>query len=101
MDECLKSSGTEFTKALAAFGTWAAGIASKNANVRSDMYKQLLAQLRSTSSNFRAVAESVLQAKIAEMWDQLVEDYAIQKLEATDDDKILYLLDFDCGGADC
>jgi hypothetical protein len=81
MSEYFKRAGTTFARALAAFGTWASGVVSVNPNVRSDMYKQIVAQIRGTSAHLRPAGESVLHQNIAGMWLQLVEDFSMQREE--------------------
>jgi hypothetical protein len=90
MNEYLRTAGTTFARGLAQLGKWCSGVTSANPNVRSDMYKQLLAQLRSTSRPLRHATESVLQANLPAMWVQLLEDFSIYRYEYTKKDIILY-----------
>jgi hypothetical protein len=86
----IRRAGGEFARALAALGTWCSGVTSPKANVRSDMYRQLVAQIRGTSAHLRHAGESVLQANIHGMWVQLVDDFSIQREDFTPADQILY-----------
>ena len=83
MTSYFKRAGTTFAKALASLGTWASGVVSTNPNVRSDMYKEIVAQIRGMSPHLRAAGESVLCANITGMWLQLVEDFSMQREEYT------------------
>lgn len=89
MNDYLRTSGSTFARGLAAFGKWCSGVTSTNPNIRSDMYKQLIAQLRSTSQPLRHATESVLQANIPAMWVQLLEDFSIHRYEYTKKDVVL------------
>jgi hypothetical protein len=89
MNDYLRTVGTTLARGLAQFGKWCSGVTSANPNVRSDMYKQLLAHLRSTSQPLRHATESVLQANIPAMWVQLLEDFSICRYEYTKKDVIL------------
>jgi hypothetical protein len=86
----LRSVGGTFARALSALGVWCTGVTSDNPNIRSDMYKQLVAQVRGISPHLRQAGESVLQANIHGMWVQLVDDFSINREEYTPSDMILY-----------
>jgi len=80
----------DMTNYLSTFAhVWCCGVTSDNPNVRSDMYKQLVAEIRGMSSQLRRVGESVLQANIRGMWIQLVDDFSMQREECTPKDIIL------------
>src|SRR5271170_6411443 len=49
MADYLRRAGNSFSYALHSMGVWCAGVTSKNPNIRSDMYKQLVAQIRGVS----------------------------------------------------
>jgi len=89
MNDYVRTAGSTFARGLAAFGKWCSGVTSANPNVRSDMYKQLLAQLRNTSQPLRHATESVLQANLPAMWVQVLEDFSIHRYEYTKQDIIL------------
>jgi hypothetical protein len=90
MTAYIRRAGTSFARALSALGTWCAGVTSENPNVRSDMYKQLVAQIRGVSPHLRQAGESVLCANAHGMWVQLVEDFSIQREQYTPQDIELY-----------
>ena len=90
MTDYLRRAGSSFARALSALGTWCSGITSENPNIRSDMYKQLVAQIRGTSPHLRQAAESVLQNNVHGMWFQLVDDFSMQREEYTERDIVLY-----------
>jgi hypothetical protein len=90
MSEYFKRAGTTFARALASLGTWASGVTSHNPNVRSDMYKHLIAQIRGTSAPLRHAGESVLYQHIAGLWIRLVEDFSVQREEWSIGDLVLY-----------
>jgi hypothetical protein len=92
MTEYLRRAGSSFARALAALGTYCSGVTSANPNVRSDMYKQLVAQIRGTSPHMRQAGESVLCANVHGMWLQLVEDFSMQREEYTPENIVLYVL---------
>ena len=92
MTEYLRRAGSTFSRALSALGVWCTGVTSENANIRSDMYKQLVAQIRGTSPHLRHAAESILQAHVHGMWVQLVDDFSMQREEYSPQDMILYVL---------
>jgi hypothetical protein len=89
MTDYLRSVGSTFARALSSLGVWCSGVTSENPNVRSDMYKQLVAQIRGISPHLRQAGESVLQANIHGMWIQLVDDFSMQREEYTPKDIIL------------
>jgi hypothetical protein len=89
MTDYLRSVGSTFARALSSLGVWCSGVTSENPNVRSDMYKQLVAQIRGISPHLRQARESVLQANIHGMWIQLVDDFSMQREECTPKDIIL------------
>jgi len=89
MSKSLREAGTQFTKALALFGKWCTGVTSTNPNVRSDMYKQLVAQTRSTSPHLKYAVEGVLLQSIHGMWFQLIDDFSIQRVKYTDSNIVL------------
>jgi len=91
MSNYLREAGTQFAKALALFGKWCTGVTSTNPNVRSDMYKQLVAQTRSTSPHLKNVVDGILLQSINGMWIQLVDDFSIQRVKYTDDNIVLYV----------
>lgn len=91
MTDYLRSVGSSFARALAALGVWCTGVTSENPNVRSDMYKQLVAQIRGTSPHLRHAGESILQTNVHGMWMQLVDDFSMQREEYTPKDIILYV----------
>jgi len=91
MSKYLREAGTQFAKALALFGKWCTGVTSTNPNVRSDMYKQLVAQTRSTSPHLKYAVEGILLQSINGMWIQLVDDFSIQRVKYTDDNIVLYV----------
>ena len=91
MTAYIRRAGTSFAKALSALGTWCAGVTSENPNVRSDMYKQLVAQIRGVSPHLRQAGESVLCQNVHGMWVQLVEDFAIRREQYTPQDVELYV----------
>jgi hypothetical protein len=90
MSEYFKRAGTTFARALASLGTWASGVTSQNPNVRSDMYKHLVDQIRSSSPPLRQAGESVLYQHIAGLWTRLVEDFSVQREEWSTGDLVLY-----------
>ena len=90
MSEYFKRAGTTFARALASLGTWASGVTSHNPNVRSDMYKHLVAQIRGGSAHLRHAGESVLYQHIAGLWIRLVEDFSVQREEWSIGDLVLY-----------
>ena len=92
MTEYLRRAGSTFSRALSTLGVWCTGVTSENANIRSDMYKQLVAQIRGTSPHLRQAAESILQAHVHGMWVQLVDDFSMQREEYTPKDMIMYVL---------
>ena len=90
MTEDIRRAGSGFARVLSGLGMWCTGVTSENPNVRSDMYKQIVAQIRATSAHLRQAGESVLQANIHGIWVQLVDDFSIQREEYTSRDMILY-----------
>ena len=90
MAKYLREAGNQFARALSLFGEWCTGVTSTNPNVRSDMYKQLVAQTRSTSPHLKHAAEAVLAQSINGMWLQLVDDFTIQRLNYTESNIVLY-----------
>jgi hypothetical protein len=92
MTDYLRRAGSSFARALAALGTYCSGVTSDNPNVRSDMYKQLVAQIRGASPHMRQAGESVLCSNVHGMWLQLVEDFSIQREEYTPENIALYVL---------
>lgn len=92
MTDYLRRAGSAFARALAALGTYCSGVTSDNPNVRSDMYKQLVAQIRGASPPMRQAGESVLCSNVHGMWLQLVEDFSIQREEYTPENIVLYVL---------
>jgi hypothetical protein len=89
MTEDLRRTGSTFSRALSTLGTWCTGVTSNNPNIRSDMYKQLVAQIRGNSRHLRQAAESMLQGNVHGMWVQLVDDFSMQREEYTATDIIL------------
>jgi hypothetical protein len=89
MTEYLRRTGSAFSRALSALGVWCTGVTSDNPNIRSDMYKQLVSQIRGTSPHLRQAAESILQANVHGMWVQLVDDFSMKREEYTTKDIIL------------
>ena len=89
MTEDLRRTGSAFSRALSTLGVWCTGVTSDNPNIRSDMYKQLVAQIRGISPHLRQAAESILQANVHGMWVQLVDDFSIKREEHTAQDIIL------------
>ena len=90
MSGYLRIAGSAFARALGALGAWCTGVTSSNPNIRSDMYKQLVAQIRGTSPHLRRAGESVLQANVHGMWMQLVDDFTIHREEYSQNDIALY-----------
>lgn len=86
-----REAGSQLAKALALFGEWCTGVTSTNPNVRSDMYKQLTAQIRSTSPHLKAAGEAVLVQSIQGMWYQLVDDFTTLREEYTEREIVLYV----------
>jgi hypothetical protein len=99
MAQYLRRAGSGFARALAALGAWCSGVTSDNANIRSDMYKQLVTQIRGTSTHFRRAGETILQDHVHGMWVQLVDDFSIQREECTPNDTILYTFHADVGNS--
>ena len=91
MTEHLRRTGSAFSHALSALGILCTGVTSDNPNIRSDMYKQLVAQIRGISPHLRQAAESILQANVHGMWVQLVDDFSMQREQYTANDLILYI----------
>jgi hypothetical protein len=89
MTEQVRKTGSTFSCALSTLGVWCAGVTSDNPNIRSDMYKQLVAQIRGTSPHLRQAAESILQANVHGIWVQLVDDFGMQRREYTATNLIL------------
>lgn len=89
MTDYLRSVGSTFARALSSMGVWCSGVTSQNPNIRSDMYKHLVAQIRGISPHLRQAGESVLQTNIHGMWIQLVDDFSMQREEYTSKDIIL------------
>ena len=89
MTEYVRRTGSAFSRALSALGVWCTGVTSDNPNIRSDMYKQLVSQIRGTSPHLRQAAESILQANVHGMWVQLVDDFSMKREEYTTKDIIL------------
>jgi hypothetical protein len=90
MTDYFKRAGSTFARALASLGTWASGVTSSNPNVRSDMYREIVARIRGTSAHLRHAGESVLYSNILGMWGQLVEDFSMQREDYTPGDIELY-----------
>lgn len=89
MTECFRRAGSAFARVLSALGAWCSGVTSDNPNIRSDMYKQLVAQIRGTSPYLRQAGESVLQNNVHGMWLQLVDDFGMKREHYTTKDLIL------------
>jgi hypothetical protein len=89
MADYIRRAGTEFGRALAAVGRWCVGVTSPKASVRSDMYGQLVAQIRGPSPHLREAGKCVLQTNVHGIWLQLVEDFGMEREEVTIDDHIL------------
>jgi pantothenate kinase type III len=75
MAQYLRKTGEHFNKALHAFGRWCHGVTSKNANVRSDMYKNIVAQIRGASKQMQQTAQKALHQNVHGFWVTLVDDF--------------------------
>jgi hypothetical protein len=91
MTDYLRRAGSSFARALSALGTWCTGVTSDNPNIRSDMYRQLVAQIRGFSPHLRQAGETLLQGNVQGMWFQLVDDFSMQREEYASKDILLYL----------
>jgi hypothetical protein len=90
MTEYLRSVGKAFGQALHAFGVWCTGVTSKNPNVRCDMYKQLIAQIRGSSLQMQMAAWTVLQNHVHGIWVQLLDDFSMLREEYSENEFHLY-----------
>ena len=90
MTHYLRRTGEAFGRALHALGVWCTGVTSKNPNVRCDMYKQLIAQIRADSAQMQWAATTVLQDHVHGFWFNLVDDFSMQREEYSQKDIILY-----------
>ena len=90
MTQYLRRTGEAFGRALHALGVWCTGVTSKNPNVRCDMYKQLIAQIRADSAQMQWAATTVLQNHVHGFWFNLVDDFAMQREEYSQKHIILY-----------
>jgi hypothetical protein len=89
MTAYLRKTGEHFSKALHAFGRWCHGVTSKNANVRSDMYKTLIAQIRGASQQMQRAAGKVLHENVHGFWVSLVDDFNIIREEPSEQQLVL------------
>ena len=89
MSGYLRKAGTTFARALNALGAWCTGVTSTNPNVRSDHYKQIVAQIRGSSPLLKEAAESALYQNVHGLWVQLVEDFSIRREEYVPRDNVL------------
>jgi len=90
MTQYLRRTGEAFGRALHALGVWCTGVTSKNPNVRCDMYKQLIAQIRGDSVQMQWAATTILQNHVHGFWLSLVDDFAMQREEYSQEHIILY-----------
>ena len=89
MSGYLRKAGNTFARALSALGAWCTAVTSENPNVRSDMYKQIVAQIRGSSPHLKQAGEAVLCENVHGMWMQLIEDFSMQREEFMPRDNVL------------
>jgi hypothetical protein len=85
----LRDSRERFSNLLRAFGRWCHGVTSKNPNLRSDMYKNLIAQLRGGYRQPQMIAERVLYNNLNGFWATLVDDFNMIREEYSEQELIL------------
>jgi hypothetical protein len=90
MSGYLRTAGSAFARALAALGAWCTGVTSENPNVRGDHYKQIVAQIRGSSTHLKEAAEAALYQNVHGLWMQLVEDFSMRRQEYASADNLLY-----------